>query len=209
MTPGDSNGTPHCCAIRGTDRNPVIHLCTEDQARREACSARDRAGQPAGATHASPLRINPYSGMTGPQFANRIRMTGERVGQVYRLRWQVELWFEEWKSYANLHAFDTKNAVRARVISVSGRDASDHSGDVVASGRWKAANALRWPGPPAIGMNAISGLPSSQCSASPAYRRNIGAATPSISTFTHAGRPLASALARAASRSAGSVTCSP
>ena len=44
--------------IRGTDQNPVIHLCTEDQARREACSARDRAGQPAGATHASPLRIH-------------------------------------------------------------------------------------------------------------------------------------------------------
>ena len=42
----------------GTDRNPVIHLCTEDQARREACSARDRAGQPVGATHASPLCIH-------------------------------------------------------------------------------------------------------------------------------------------------------
>ena len=42
----------------GTDRNLVIHLCTEDQARREACSARDRAGQPVGATHASPLRIS-------------------------------------------------------------------------------------------------------------------------------------------------------
>ena len=38
---------------------------------------------------------------------------------------------------------------------------------------------------------------------------NAGAATPSISAFTHAGRPLASARARAASRPAGSVTCSP
>jgi len=29
------------------------------------------------------------------------------VGQLYRLRWQVELLFKEWKSHANLHRFDT------------------------------------------------------------------------------------------------------
>lgn len=29
------------------------------------------------------------------------------VGQLYRLRWQVELLFKEWKSHANLHGFDT------------------------------------------------------------------------------------------------------
>jgi hypothetical protein len=34
----------------------------------------------------------------------------EQVGDAYRLRWQVELLFKEWKSYANLHAFDTSNA---------------------------------------------------------------------------------------------------
>ena len=27
----------------------------------------------------------------------------------YRLRWQIELLFKEWKSYANLHAYDTNN----------------------------------------------------------------------------------------------------
>ena len=27
---------------------------------------------------------------------------------VYRLRWQVELYFKELKSYANLHAFNTR-----------------------------------------------------------------------------------------------------
>ncbi len=41
---------------------------------------------------------------------SRARVTSEQVGQVYRLRWQVELLFKEWKSYANLHAFDTGNA---------------------------------------------------------------------------------------------------
>ena len=32
------------------------------------------------------------------------------VGVVYRLRWQVELLFKEWKSHANLHKFDTAKA---------------------------------------------------------------------------------------------------
>lgn len=31
------------------------------------------------------------------------------VGRLYRLRWQIELLFKEWKSYANLHKFDTGN----------------------------------------------------------------------------------------------------
>ena len=29
------------------------------------------------------------------------------VGRLYRFRWQIELLFKEWKSYANLHKFDT------------------------------------------------------------------------------------------------------
>jgi len=32
------------------------------------------------------------------------------VSRLYRFRWQVELVFKEWKSYANLHKFDTANA---------------------------------------------------------------------------------------------------
>lgn len=32
------------------------------------------------------------------------------VGRIYRLRWQIELIFKEWKSYANLRSFDTTNA---------------------------------------------------------------------------------------------------
>ena len=35
--------------------------------------------------------------------------TPEHVSDAYRLRWQVELLFKEWKSYANLRAFDTAN----------------------------------------------------------------------------------------------------
>ena len=33
--------------------------------------------------------------------------TPEQVSDGYRLRWQIELLFKEWKSHANLHAFDT------------------------------------------------------------------------------------------------------
>lgn len=33
----------------------------------------------------------------------------EIVSRLYRFRWQIELLFKEWKSYANLHKFDTAN----------------------------------------------------------------------------------------------------
>lgn len=33
----------------------------------------------------------------------------ELVAELYRLRWQIELLFKEWKSYANLRRFDTGN----------------------------------------------------------------------------------------------------
>ncbi len=39
----------------------------------------------------------------------RARYTISHVCLGYKLRWQVELLFKEWKSYANLHAFDTEN----------------------------------------------------------------------------------------------------
>ena len=39
----------------------------------------------------------------------RSRYTPEAIGQAYRLRWQIELLFKEWKSYANLHSFNTAN----------------------------------------------------------------------------------------------------
>lgn len=34
----------------------------------------------------------------------------EQICDAYRLRWQVELMFKEWKSYANLHAFETSKS---------------------------------------------------------------------------------------------------
>ena len=39
----------------------------------------------------------------------RSRYCAKAVDQAYRLRWQIELLFKEWKSYANLHAFNTAN----------------------------------------------------------------------------------------------------
>ena len=62
------------CRQRGTGQSPVIRLYADNQARPEARSRGDacaalevgRAGQPCRATQASPLRINPLSGMTGP-----------------------------------------------------------------------------------------------------------------------------------------------
>lgn len=33
----------------------------------------------------------------------------EHILDAYRLRWQIELLFKEWKSYSNLHAFNTSN----------------------------------------------------------------------------------------------------
>ena len=40
----------------------------------------------------------------------RADFTLEQVCDAYRLRWQVELMFKEWKSYTSLHAFDTSKA---------------------------------------------------------------------------------------------------
>jgi hypothetical protein len=39
--------------------------------------------------------------------AQRYRL--DMICRAYKWRWQVELLFKEWKSYANLHAFDTEN----------------------------------------------------------------------------------------------------
>lgn len=36
-------------------------------------------------------------------------LTARQVATLYRLRWQIELVFKEWKSYANLHAFTSAN----------------------------------------------------------------------------------------------------
>ena len=36
-------------------------------------------------------------------------LTARQVAELYRLRWQIELVFKEWKSYANLHAFTSAN----------------------------------------------------------------------------------------------------
>ncbi len=40
----------------------------------------------------------------------------EKVCLTYRLRWQIELLFKEWKSHANLKGFDTKNEHIAKAL---------------------------------------------------------------------------------------------
>lgn len=39
----------------------------------------------------------------------RTPFSRDLVARLYRFRWQIELLFKEWKSYANLHKFDTAN----------------------------------------------------------------------------------------------------
>jgi hypothetical protein len=39
----------------------------------------------------------------------RAILTAKQVSELYRLRWQIELVFKEWKSFANLHEFASKN----------------------------------------------------------------------------------------------------
>lgn len=39
----------------------------------------------------------------------RTVLTAKQVGEVYRLRWQIELVFKEWKSFSNLHEFASAN----------------------------------------------------------------------------------------------------
>ena len=39
----------------------------------------------------------------------RTPFSADLIGRLYRFRWQIELYFKEWKSYANLHQFDTAN----------------------------------------------------------------------------------------------------
>ena len=49
----------------------------------------------------------------------------DMIYRAYTWRWQVELLFKEWKSYANLHAFDTENPA---IVEPRFEDHSTHSG---------------------------------------------------------------------------------
>jgi hypothetical protein len=50
----------------------------------------------------------------------RTPFTTGLIARLYRFRWQVELYFKEWKSYANLHQYDTANPhIAAGLIAAS------------------------------------------------------------------------------------------
>lgn len=60
------------------------------------------------------LVVHPNLRPAGPPrylFTNLPRdvFSPEQISDAYRLRWQIELLFKEWKSHANLRAFDTRN----------------------------------------------------------------------------------------------------
>ena len=80
----------------------------------------------------------------------RTRYAAEQVGLAYKLRWQIELLFKEWKSYANLHAFDTgkseiaEGLIRHRrrdgeTLSRTSHPASCPSGHLYPQGRYVCA----------------------------------------------------------------------
>jgi Transposase DDE domain len=58
-------------------------------------------------THAHTRKF-PCKKQTRGSFRPRT-FSADSIGQLYRLRWQIELLFKDWKSYANLHAFQTEH----------------------------------------------------------------------------------------------------
>jgi hypothetical protein len=56
--------------------------------------------------------VVPGCDQAGPRLCTNLPRTpfsADLVARLYRFRWQIELCFKEWKSYANLHKFDTAN----------------------------------------------------------------------------------------------------
>ena len=66
------------------------------------------------------------------------RYDGAAVSQVYRLRWQLELLFKEWKSYANLRAFSTakpaivEGLIWAAIVVAAVKRYLAHSAQIIA-----------------------------------------------------------------------------
>jgi hypothetical protein len=81
----------------------------------------------------------------------RDEVTPSEVASLYRLRWEVELVFKEWRSYANLHAFPTGKAaiaeglIRASLCAATPRRAAQVSARQRAPGPAEARPLQRAP----------------------------------------------------------------
>lgn len=90
-------------------------------------------------------RLVSYWSVQARQFVHLVtnlpsaRYSDEDIAQVYRLRWQIELLFKEWKSHANLRAFSTANPaiveglIWAAVIVAAVKRYLAHSAQIIAA----------------------------------------------------------------------------
>lgn len=87
--------------------------------------------------------------------------SADSVGQLYRLRWQIELLFKDWKSYANLHAFQTEHPaivegfIWASLCAAFLKRALAHWAQLVSEGRAISSRLAAQSGPHILPLLAL------------------------------------------------------
>ena len=83
------------------------------------------------------------------------------VGQLYRLRWQIELLFKDWKSYANLHALQTEHPaivegfIWASLCAAFLKRALAHWAQLISDGRAISTRIAAQAGPQILPLLAL------------------------------------------------------